>query len=178
MSKKRPVSDEDAALFRNAAGDVRVLEDDRTPVYRRRPIPRPRSRTRSQTEQMRESAPAKSIRTSERDGEQLFVRPGLQQKHVRRLRRGQMTVEAEADLHGMRIREAQSLLKDFLRECREEGLRCVRVIHGKGHGSAGGAAVLKWEVDRWLRAHDGVMAFASAQPRHGGTGAVYVLLKG
>ena len=177
MSKKRPVSEEDAALFRNAAGDVRVLEDDRVPVYRRRPRAQPKARTRKAAPDANEAASTRSIRAGERDGEQLFVRPGLQQKHVRRLRRGQMAIEAEADLHGMRIREAEVLLKDFLRECRDEGLRCVRVIHGKGRGSAGGAAVLKWEVDGWLRRDDRVMAFASAQPRHGGTGAVYVLLK-
>ena len=120
----------------------------------------------------------KTIRHAERDGEQLYVRAGLQKKHIRRLRRGQIPIEAEADLHGMRIREAQTLLADFLRECRNEGARCVRVIHGKGLGSRGGHAVLKWEVDRWLRQHDGVMAFCTAQPRDGGTGAVYVLLKG
>ena len=113
----------------------------------------------------------------ERDPAQLFVRPGLQQKHVRRLRRGQIPIEAEADLHGMRTREAEKVLVSFLRECRDQGLRCVRVIHGKGRGSRGGQAVLKWEVDRWLRRDQGVMAFSSAQPRDGGTGAVYVLLK-
>lgn len=177
MSKKRPVSEEDAALFRNAAGDVRVLEDDRVPANRRRPKPQPRSRARNTAPDTTETSPTKSIRASDRDSEQLFVRPGLQEKHIRRLRRGQMSIEAEADLHGMHTREAEALLKEFLHECRDEGLRCVRVIHGKGRGSAGGAAVLKWEVDRWLRHHDGVMAFATAQARHGGTGAVYVLLK-
>lgn len=177
MSKKRPVSEEDAALFRNAAGDVRAIDDDRVPVHRRRPRPQPRLRARDAAPHANEAASTRSIRAGERDGEQLFVRPGLQQKHVRRLRRGQMAIEAEADLHGMRAREAQALLQDFLGECRDAGLRCVRVIHGKGRGSAGGAAVLKWEVDGWLRRDDRVMAFATAQPRHGGSGALYVLLK-
>lgn len=181
MSKKRPVSEEDAALFRDAAGDVRVLEDDREPVHRRRPKPpaKPRARVKSADNPTAatQQPPAKSIKNAERDSEQLFVRSGLQQKHVRRLRRGQMAIAAEADLHGMRIREAQTMLEEFLRECREQGLRCVRVIHGKGLGSRDGHAVLKWEVDRWLRGHDGVMAFCTAQPRDGGTGAVYVLLR-
>ena len=177
MSKKRPVSEEDAALFRDAAGDVRVLDDDRAPTYRRHKKPVPRSRVHDTAPSTADAASTKSIRTSERDSEQLFVRPGLQQKHIRRLRRGQMTIEAEADLHGMRMREAEMLLKTFLDDCRREGLRCVRVIHGKGRGSRGGQAVLKWEVDRWLRQHEQVMAFSTAQPMHGGTGAVYVLLK-
>lgn len=177
MSKKRPVSEEDAALFRDAAGDVRVLEDDREPIHRRRPKPRARVKSGDNPTDATQQPPAKSIKNAERDSEQLFVRAGLQQKHVRRLRRGQMAIAAEADLHGMRIREAQTVLEEFLRECREQGLRCVRVIHGKGLGSRDGHAVLKWEVDRWLRGHDGVMAFCTAQPRDGGTGAVYVLLR-
>lgn len=171
------MSEEDAALFRDAAGDVRPLEEERIPVYRRRAKPLPRGSTGSNPPPESTASPARSIRHGERDGEQLFVRAGLQNKHIKRLRRGQIPIEAEADLHGMRIREAQILLADFLRECRAEGARCVRVVHGKGLGSRGGRAVLKWEVDRWLRQHEGVMAFCTAQPRDGGTGAVYVLLK-
>lgn len=177
MSKKPPVSEEDAALFRNAAGGAIEIPQEREPFVRRRPKPQPRPALRERAPTPAEQAPARSIRTAERDGEQLFVRPGLQQKLVRRLRRGQIPVAAEADLHGMRIHQAQSLLEDFLGECRERGHRCVRVIHGKGLGSRDGRAVLKWEVDRLLRAHGAVMAFCSAQPRDGGTGAVYVLLK-
>jgi len=171
------VSEEDAALFRNAAGNVRAIEDDRVPAHRHRPKPRPKSAARNDTSEAGEEKSANSIRAPERDGEQLFVRPGLQQKQVKRLRRGQIPIAAEADLHGMRIHEARVLLEEFLRDCRDEGLRCVRVIHGKGLGSRDGQAVLKWEVDSWLRRHDGVMAFCTAQPRDGGTGAVYVLLK-
>ena len=172
------MSEEDAALFRDAAGDVRVIEDDRIPAHRHRPRPGPKSAARNSTPEASEEKPATGIRAPERDGEQLFVRPGLQQKLVKRLRRGQIPIAAEADLHGTRLHEARVLLEGFLRDCRTEGLRCVRVIHGKGLGSRDGRAVLKWEVDRWLRGHDGVMAFCTAQPRHGGTGAVYVLLKG
>jgi DNA-nicking Smr family endonuclease len=178
VSKKRPVSKEDAALFRNAAGDVRAMDEEREPVHRRRPKPKPRTRLPERTPRSTEQSPATSIKAPERDGEQLFVRAGLQQKSLRRLRRGQIPVAAEADLHGMRIREALALLAEFLHDCRNRGLRCVRVIHGKGLGSRDGHAVLKWEVDSWLRGHDGVMAFCSAQPKDGGTGAVYVLLKG
>ena len=165
-------------MFRNAAGDVRVIEDDRVSAHRNRPTPRPKSTARTSTPDVSEDKSANSIRAPERDGEQLFVRPGLQQKQVRRLRRGQIPIAAEADLPGTRIHEARELLEEFLRDCRAEGLRCVRVIHGKGLGSRDGHAVLKWEVDSWLRCHEGVMAFCTAQPRDGGTGAVYVLLKG
>jgi DNA-nicking Smr family endonuclease len=86
-------------------------------------------------------------------------------------------VEAELDLHGKTAREARRAIVGFLETCREQGRRCVRVIHGKGQGSREGRAVIKWEVDRWLREHDQVMAFSSARPRDGGTGALYVLLR-
>lgn len=178
MSKKRPVSEEDAALFRDAAGDVREISQDREPVYRRRPSPQPRSLLRERTPAATQPPPVRRLMAPQRDGEQLFVRPGLRHKLVRRLRRGQIPIAADADLHGLRTREAKRLLEEFLRDCLDRGLHCVRVIHGKGLGSRDGHAVLKWEVDRWLREHEGVMAFSSAQPRDGGTGAVYVLLKG
>ena len=175
MTRRRPVSEEDAALFRDAAGDVRPLDDDRAPAYRRRTHLPPRGASHGPRTDTVADGPAG--RSDERDGEQLFVRAGLQKKHVRRLRRGQIPIDAETDLHGMRIREALVALAEFLAECRAEGARCVRVIHGKGLGSRGGQAVLKWEVDRWLRMHGDVMAFCTAQPRDGGTGALYVLLK-
>jgi DNA-nicking Smr family endonuclease len=176
LSKKRPVSDEDAALFRDAVGKVRIIDDDREPVYRRRGKFHAKSRARDSAPDD-QPAQTQPDAAPERDSAQLFVRPGLQNKHIRRLRRGQIPIEAEADLHGLRAHEAETHLKFFLSECRDEGLRCVRVIHGKGRGSQGGRAVLKWEVDRWLRRHDGVVAFCTAQPRHGGSGAVYVLLE-
>lgn len=177
MSKKRPVSEDDVALFRSAIGDVRAIDDERIPAHRRHGKPRARPATRRAADDEAHGPRTDIAASGDRDSEQLFVRPGLQHKQVRRLRQGRIAVEAEADLHGMRIREAQTLLTTFLGECRDQRLRCVRVIHGKGRGSRGGHAVLKWEVDRWLRQHDGVIAFCSAQPRHGGTGALYVLLK-
>lgn len=175
MGRKRAVSKQDADLFRDAVDSVRAIDDDRAPVYRRSRIAHTRTHSGDDSRPHDEGSQADAA--GERDPAQLFVRPVLQHKHLRRLRRGQIPIEAEADLHGMRTREAEKVLASFLRECRDEGLRCVRVIHGKGRGSRGGQAVLKWEVDRWLRRDEGVMAFSSAQPRDGGTGAVYVLLK-
>ena len=170
MSKRRVVSDEDAALFRDAARGARPLDEEHARPYRRNPQPAPRGRKPSLPPAGSATEPGKTIRHADRDGDQLFVRPGLQKKHVRRLRRGQIPIDAEADLHGMRIREAHTLLADFLRECRNEGASCVRVIHGKGLGSRGGQAVLKWEVDRWLRQHDGRGSWVSPclpRPRAG-----------
>ena len=84
----------------------------------------------------------------------------------------------ELDLHGMTVAEARPMLAEFIADSRQQRLRCVRIIHGKGFRSASAQPVLKGLVNNWLRQHDGVLAFCSARPADGGTGAVYVLLKG
>ena len=109
--------------------------------------------------------------------ELLFVRPGLRASTVRKLRRGQYATQAELDLHGLRVPDAHTLLKQFLRDCRLQDKRCVRIVHGKGLGSEGKIPVLKGKLNVWLRRHRDVLAFCSARPNDGGTGAVYVLLK-
>ena len=107
-----------------------------------------------------------------------FARPGLQHQVLRKLRRGRTSVGAELDLHGMIVAEAHQAVDGFIRRVREANIRCVRIIHGKGNGSLHQRPILKGKVDVWLRRRDEVLAFASARPEDGGTGAVYVLLKG
>ena len=110
--------------------------------------------------------------------EQTFVRPGLGADIASRLRRGQWTVQAELDLHGLTVDEAHDALSDFIVESRTFRLRCVRVIHGKGLTSPNKEPVLKGKVRRWLSHWDEVLAYTEA-PRHaGGGGALLVLLKG
>ena len=106
-----------------------------------------------------------------------FQRPGVQTGVVRRLRRGSFPIEDELDLHGLTQRVAREQLAHFLAVNRAAGRRCVRVIHGKGYRSGARGPILKMAVDLWLRRHADVMAFASARPIDGGTGAVYVLLR-
>jgi DNA-nicking Smr family endonuclease len=92
------------------------------------------------------------------------------------LRRGRWPVQAEIDLHGLTRDEALAALRDFLADCMTRGLRCVRVIHGKGHASPGGRAILKPMTRQWLACRPEVLAFCSAPPRDGGDGALLVLL--
>lgn len=114
----------------------------------------------------------------ELEGEQTFLRSGLGSDVLTRLRRGHWTVQAELDLHGHDSEEAHDALADFLVEARAAGLRCVRVIHGKGLTSPNREPVLKGKVRRWLSRWDDVLAYCEA-PRHtGGGGAVIVLLRG
>jgi DNA-nicking Smr family endonuclease len=104
---------------------------------------------------------------------------GIDRRHLLRLRRGDTPVEAEVDLHGLLRREAAATLGRALGNAQAEGLRCVLVVHGRGRHSPEGA-VLRDAVVSWLTAPPlatSVMAFASAQPRDGGAGATYVLLR-
>jgi DNA-nicking Smr family endonuclease len=106
-----------------------------------------------------------------------FLRPGQQQSTLRKLRRSHISSAATLDLHGFNTTQARHALSEFVRQSQLQGRKAIRVIHGKGHGSAGSQPVLKVKVREWLQANPAVFAFCSASAEHGGTGAVDVLLK-
>jgi len=169
--------DRDDDLFRKAAHGTRPLEQDRHGPPRKCRKPVPKSRQRDDREVVASLLSDDFQPDLETGEELLFVRGGLQQRVLRKFRRGQFAIEAELDLHGLIVPEAREALSRFLRDCTLGGKRCVRVIHGKGLGAAGKLPVLKIKVNGWLRQKDCVLAFSSARPQDGGTGAVYVLLK-
>ncbi len=107
-----------------------------------------------------------------------YCREGVQYRVFRKLRRGEYSVSLdELDLHGMTSEEARKELAAFLYDARQSKGECVRIVHGKGRRSSNKGPVLKRKVNHWLSQHDRVLAFHSALPKDGGTGAVYVLLK-
>ena len=114
----------------------------------------------------------------EHEGEQTFLRAGLGTDVLGKLRRGHWKVQAELDLHGHDSGEAHDALADFLVDARSSGMRCVRVIHGKGLTSPNREPVLKGKVRRWLARWDDVLAYCEAPQHAGGGGAVIVLLRG
>jgi len=114
----------------------------------------------------------------EHEAGQTFVRRGLGSDILRKLRRGDWSVQAEIDLHGHTIDEAHDALADFLDDARAHGYRCVRVVHGKGLTSPNKEPVLKGKVRRWLSQWDDVLAYCEAPQHAGGGGAVIVLLRG
>ena len=172
-----PSADDDRKAFTEATRGVRRLRPhDKAEL--RKPPPKPKAR---QTRAARAAILEESLDGPPAiDGgdDIAFRRDGVPARTFTRLKRGEFAIEAEIDLHGMRLVEAEAELKDFLAECAARGLGCVRVIHGKGARSGPGGPILKPCVHRWLARFDQVRAFVSAQPRHGGSGAVYVLLKG
>lgn len=177
MASKK-IDKEAAALFREHVGKIRPVRQDRVPPHRSRRKPVPEQSLRDAREVMQcllsDDFDASEIETGE---ELLHVRPGLQHGVVRKLRRGLYAIEGELDLHGHTVPEARERLDEFIRVMRASGKRCVRIVHGKGKSSEGKLPVLKGKVNNWLRQKDDVLAFCSAIPRDGGTGAVYVLLK-
>ena len=111
-------------------------------------------------------------------GEELvYLRAGVSRQVLRRLRRGHWVVQANLDLHGMNRRAAAEAVADFLRAGAAGGMRCVRIVHGKGHGSRNREPVLKAKLRKWLPPRDEVLAFCQAPAAHGGGGAMLVLLR-
>ena len=106
-----------------------------------------------------------------------WKREGVGTEIVRKLRRGHWIVQAEVDLHGARVDGAREMVGTFLRESIKHHLRCVRIVHGKGHGSIGKQPVLKGKVKNWLMQKEEVMAFCQAREHDGGGGALIVLLR-
>lgn len=106
-----------------------------------------------------------------------FRRPGVGLDVAQKLRKGKWSIQRQIDLHGMRSDEARDALGSFIRESHKQGIRCVRVVHGKGLGSPGKTPVLKDKVHRWLVQKAEVVAFVQAQPAQGGAGALVVLLQ-
>ena len=106
-----------------------------------------------------------------------FKRDGVQHGVFKKLKQGKYAQEARLDLHGMTVEVARKEVFDFIRESASYDLRSLLIVHGKGNHSQSSAALLKSYVNRWLPDMDEVQAFSSAQPHHGGLGAVYVLLR-
>ena len=106
-----------------------------------------------------------------------FRRAGVGPDVTQKLRRGKWAIQRQIDLHGLRTDEAREALTAFIREAHRQGIRCIRVVTGKGLGSPGKAPVLKDKVHRWLVQKAEVVAFVQAPPVHGGAGALLVLLQ-
>jgi DNA-nicking Smr family endonuclease len=104
-----------------------------------------------------------------------FRREGVQHGVYRKLKQARYEAEARLDLHKMSVARARQQVFEFIRDAMSMDLRSLIIVHGRGNHS--GVALLKSHVAHWLPQIDDVQAFCSAQPQHGGAGAVYVLLR-
>ena len=183
MSKRAPRPAppiHEAELFRSAIADVTPLPSTGKVVHERpRPHPLPLQRLSDERAALRESLEDIDWDGDLETGEELsFVRNGIGSQTLRKLRRGHWVIQDELDLHGLNVPDARELLVEFLGQCARKGLRCVRVIHGKGLRSKNRQPVLKQKVAHWLMRRDEILAFCQARRTEGGGGAVVVLLKG
>lgn len=171
---------EEADVFRASVGKVNTLRE-RNHVH---PAPKHPAPVPAQS-RLDEQAVLEASLSDEFDVENLletdetmsFRRPGIGIDVIRKLRRGEWVPQDRIDLHGLRSDEAREALAEFLRRSVRNGVRCVRVIHGKGIGSPGKQPVLKGKVRRWLVQKEEVIAFVQAREAEGGAGAVMVLLR-
>ena len=174
---------EDAALFKDAVGDVSPLANKKAAKKRHHPKPsRPTAkavqRRRDERDALAETMEQVPEGADVETGEELsYKRAGVDPRVFRKMRSGKIAVREEIDLHTLTRAEAKAYLLEFIQGSHAKGLRCVRVVHGKGLGSGPAGPVIKHGVNNWLRNWDEVVAFCSAPAHDGGTGAVYVLLK-
>ncbi len=169
-----------AELFRQVAGAVAPLKDKNlADVERPVPAPRPRQREEDEREVLREAIEALLSFEDRLDtgDEAAYLRTGLPRRVLTDLRRGRWVVQGELDLHGLTRDEARASLAHFIALSLQQGRRCLRVIHGKGHGSPGRMPVLKHLSRGWLAQREDILAFCQARPHDGGDGALLVLLQ-
>ena len=172
------MTNEDETLFREAMADTRPLRCDKVPVRRAaRPTPGQTYRREAAQRRLedRDFLPTSFIEPLPPHAILEYRRPGLQDGVFRKLRRGEYPVEALLDLHAMNVEQARREVWHFVQDCLRQSVRCALIIHGKGTLQSPG--LLKGCLLRWLPLLPEVMAFHSAQRHHGGSGALYVLLK-
>jgi DNA-nicking Smr family endonuclease len=169
-----------AALFRAVVGDARPVADrNRAELARPPPPPAPIKREADERAALDESlaAPLTFEDRLDMGDEAAFLRTGLPRRVLTDLRRGRWVLQDQIDLHGLTRDEARTALAAFLHDALAQGKRCVRVIHGKGHGSPGKVSILKQLSRGWLAQREEMLAFCQAGPHDGGGGALLVLLR-
>ena len=172
--------DAERNLFQRAAGKVERLREHGRVHHPPEPVaPIPAQRQLDDQRVLKESISDEFDASTllEVDEAMSFRRPGVGLDVARKLRRGHWSIQSEIDLHALRTEDAREALAAFLREAVRQGLRCVRVVHGKGLGSPGKTPVLKGKVHAWLVQKNEVLAFVQARGDEGGAGAVVVLLR-
>ena len=176
------MSDDDLSLFAQQMQGVRRIYVDQADVGKAKKDPSLQRYNRKNALKTVEKVAVDGLSDQfvlDVDAEQalFWARDGVQQSQLRRMKAGQIVFEGSLDLHGMSVEQARTNLGEFLAEAIRLEVRCVRVTHGKAARLDGKKPMIKSHVNTWLRQHDKVLGFTSCIARHGGTGAVYVLLK-
>jgi DNA-nicking Smr family endonuclease len=174
------IHDEDpSTLFQKAVHGVRPIRSSQLHHEPIKPKPLPQQFIRDEQQALHDSLsdqyfPAHELETGE---ELIYLRDGQSPSILSKLRKGHWVVQASIDLHGLVSDEARTYVAEFISDCKKRGIRCVRIVHGKGLGSKNREPVLKNKLRHWLIQKDEVIAYAQARANDGGSGAVIVLLK-
>lgn len=173
MMKKKPLSDEDKALFRQQVSGARRLVQDKV-------VPQPVRASLTQPDKKRQLAEQANHYDYFSDefhphlpdeGPMRYLRNGVSHYELKKLRRGDYSPEMTLDVHGLTQRQAKQELGAMLAVCRRESLFCVSIMHGYGKH------ILKQKIPLWLAQHPLVMAFHQAPARFGGDAALLILLE-
>ncbi|MEM7281926.1 MAG: Smr/MutS family protein [Pseudomonadota bacterium] len=164
-------------LFEEAVRGTQPIVSDKVPPTPERPEPIAKFTREDEQRVQQELLDSTPEELGLESGDQLsYTRQDVSLRVLKKLRRGKYKIQDEIDLHGLTVAQAKVALDEYIRECRAQGVRCVRIVHGKGMGSGHKGPVLKGKVNVWLRRHKDVAAFVSAPGNDGGTGALYALL--
>ena len=167
-------SDKTQAEFKKAVADVTPLKHSKRIAHKHpAPAPIPHQRKRDEAAALAESlsGPLSADEALETGEELSYLREGMARETLRKLRRGHWSIQDGVDLHGLTRDQAAAMVVEFLNHCLTRGVRCVRIVHGKGLG------ILKAKLNRWLPQREEVLAYCQAPARDGGSGALLVLLK-
>jgi len=174
---KKIISPEDLDLFRQSVAGARPLSTDKVLLKKSdkpKPFPNPKVYPEHRHTPGFTGDPVERVGAEDSIS---YAKSGISQNVLKRLRQGYFGLDAELDLHGLTSTEAQRQLSDFFTTSLRRNYRCLHIVHGKGYRSADHQPVLKNHLNHWLRQQREVLAFCSASPKDGGTGAVWVLLQ-
>lgn len=160
------------------SGKVKKLDQNRAAPYRAKASTQPLQRQADNERVIDELLSSSDEATSFESGDELtYLRDGYPSRLLKRLRRGEFSIQDELDLHGMIAVDAKEQTHYFINECARDKVRAIRIVHGKGLNSRGRKPVIKNLLLGWLKKNNHVVAVCSTPANDGGTGAVYVLLK-
>jgi DNA-nicking Smr family endonuclease len=173
MSKKIKNDPDDLAAFHRAVADVKPLARKKTRIEKK--PPQRIFRKQNIEEDFITNEQIDNNETVTAEAHISYHQDSIPYKTLRKLRKGQYTIEATLDLHGMTVENAHLAVNRFLQDCYRQGARVILIIHGKNRYSE--KPILKNKLNYWLRGVEVVLAFCSAAPGDGSRGAIYVLLK-
>jgi len=176
MDPKKPKDNNDLQLFKEAMHDVTPIQHNKV-VHQKKFKPVISSDKTNIDRNVANESRFSTAHVPDCEVILNFERPGIQKATVKKLRQGKLATEASLDLHGYTAEQARSAMIEFMDFCSAEQFRVVIIVHGKGFGSSKKKPVIKPLINKWLQELNEVLAFTSAQPKDGGTGAVYVFLR-